>query len=698
MKKSKILICVLAFLLVSVPVFQVRAAVSVAFIYSTDLTSAESYEALLTSRGFAVDLVPSSDATTWNYGKYGLIIIGAETGAFYQWEPEAAVSVIDETGKPILGLGIGGSCFFSVLELYIDWGQGWSGSEKSLYVVDSGHQIFQSPTRITVPSDKIIDVYSGSTKQQGIYMPSPVAGITPLGREVGDSDHYSLIQQEDRYVLWGFGASPAAMTQTGKNLFTNVVSWLAPQSALQNPSASFTSSPASPKVDETVTFNASGSTDADGTIDTYSWNFGDGTTGTGKTATHSYTSAGARNVSLTVTDNDGLEDTAAKTITISPADKEPPVASFTSSPASPKVDETVTFNASGSTDADGTIDTYSWDFDDGDTATGKTTTHSYSSAGTYTVTLTVTDNDELTGTATKDVVVTEGGGDGEDTESPVANAGNSQTVNTGSQVTFSAASSTDNVGITSYSWNFGDGSTGTGVTASHTYATAGTYTVTLTVGDAAGNSDTVTIVITVKEAAAGFPYWILIPIIIAIVVVAVVVWYFLKKRKPKEKTPKPSKIRVTVDPTAIMADGSSTSTLTIELLDSEGKPVSAVADTEITLVSSLGQVKKPVVKIPKGKVSEKTGLVASKETGTATVSADAKNLDRAVITVTFLEKKRYCMHCGSKMTLTAKRCPQCGKSPPAGVDTKTCKNCEAVIPAVANFCAECGASQPKETQ
>jgi PKD repeat protein/RNA polymerase subunit RPABC4/transcription elongation factor Spt4 len=609
MKKSKILICVLAFLLVSVPVFQVRAAVSVAFIYSTDLTSAESYEALLTSRGFAVDLVPSSDATTWNYGKYGLIIIGAETGAFYQWEPEAAVSVIDETGKPILGLGIGGSCFFSVLELYIDWGQGWSGSEKSLYVVDSGHQIFQSPTRITVPSDKIIDVYSGSTKQQGIYMPSPVAGITPLGREVGDSDHYSLIQQEDRYVLWGFGASPAAMTQTGKNLFTNVVSWLAPQSALQNPSAS-----------------------------------------------------------------------------------------FTSSPASPKVDETVTFNASGSTDADGTIDTYSWDFDDGDTATGKTTTHSYSSAGTYTVTLTVTDNDELTGTATKDVVVTEGGGDGEDTESPVANAGNSQTVNTGSQVTFSAASSTDNVGITSYSWNFGDGSTGTGVTASHTYATAGTYTVTLTVGDAAGNSDTVTIVITVKEAAAGFPYWILIPIIIAIVVVAVVVWYFLKKRKPKEKTPKPSKIRVTVDPTAIMADGSSTSTLTIELLDSEGKPVSAVADTEITLVSSLGQVKKPVVKIPKGKVSEKTGLVASKETGTATVSADAKNLDRAVITVTFLEKKRYCMHCGSKMTLTAKRCPQCGKSPPAGVDTKTCKNCEAVIPAVANFCAECGASQPKETQ
>jgi len=233
---------------------------------------------------------------------------------------------------------------------------------------------------------------------------------------------------------------------------------------------------------------------------------------------------------------------------------------------------------------------------------------------------------------------------------------------------------------------------------SHTYGTVGNYTVTLTVTDAAGNSDTVTITITVEEAtAAGFPYWIIL-VIVLIVVAAVVIWYFLKKRKPKEKVPEPARIKLTAEPTEIMADGTSTSTITIELLDKEGKPVAAVADTEISVVSSLGKLTKYIVKIQKGKGTEKTGLVALKEAGTATVSADAKDLNRAVVAVVFLEKKRYCMHCGSKMAFTAKRCPVCGKSPPAGVDTKTCKNCEAVIPVVAKFCAECGASQPKETQ
>jgi PKD repeat protein/RNA polymerase subunit RPABC4/transcription elongation factor Spt4 len=281
---------------------------------------------------------------------------------------------------------------------------------------------------------------------------------------------------------------------------------------------------------------------------------------------------------------------------------------------------------------------------------------------------------------------------------PVASAGQDLTVNVGATVTFSAAGSTDNVGIVSYEWDFGDGTSGTGVTISHTYEDVGTYNVTLTVTDAAGNFSTVTIVITAEGAkAAEFPYWILIPIIIGLIAAVVIVWFLLKRRK-KEKLPKPAKIKMTVDSTEILADGKSTVKITIELLDEKEKPVSALADTEIKLVSSSGKLKKPVLKIPKGKGSEQTSLLASKEAGAATVSATAKGLDRAVITVAFREKKRYCMHCGTKMPFTSKRCPECGKSPPAGVDTKACKNCNAVIPAVAKFCAECGASQPKQEE
>lgn len=79
-----------------------------------------------------------------------------------------------------------------------------------------------------------------------------------------------------------------------------------------SPVASFTYFPFDPEVNETITFDASGSSDPDGSIITYEWDFGDGTTGAGEFATHSYVSEGFYNVSLTVTDNDGLTDTATQ--------------------------------------------------------------------------------------------------------------------------------------------------------------------------------------------------------------------------------------------------------------------------------------------------------------------------------------------------------------------------------------------------
>jgi PKD repeat protein len=83
----------------------------------------------------------------------------------------------------------------------------------------------------------------------------------------------------------------------------------------------------------------------------------------------------------------------------------PPVASFTFSPSEAAVAGTVTFNGSDSSDPDGTIVSYAWNFGDGNNGTGVTPTHVYTAAGTYTVTLTVTDGDDLTDTATANVTV-----------------------------------------------------------------------------------------------------------------------------------------------------------------------------------------------------------------------------------------------------------------------------------------------------
>ena len=375
---------------------------------------------------------------------------------------------------------------------------------------------------------------------------------------------------------------------------------------------------------------------------------------------------------------------------------QPPSASFTSSPSSPKVGETVSFDASASSDPDGTIVDYAWNFGDGSTGTGNTTTHSYSNAEQVTVTLEVTDNDGLTDTATKTITVRPLDSEIEDDEPPVADAGNDRNVNAGSKVTFSAAGSTDNVGIDSYAWDFGDGNSGIGETVSYTYGDVGNYTVTLTVVDAAGNFDTDTILVTVKEEAPdGFPFWILIPIIAAIVVVVLLWFFFFRKKKPEKKEPKPVKVRVTAEPSELLADGKTKSAITVELLDVDGNPVPAPDNTEIRLTTTKGMIEQPVVRISKGKEKEQTLLVSPKEGGKATLSANVEELGSTSVTVTFLEKTRYCMHCGSKMPFAEKKCPICNKFPPSGVDTKSCKNCGTVVPAVAKFCADCGARQEK---
>jgi len=225
---------------------------------------------------------------------------------------------------------------------------------------------------------------------------------------------------------------------------------------------------------EIVTFNASGSYDPDGTIVSYSWDFGDGNTATGVTVSHAYADNGSYVVTLTVTDNDGATDSAHATKTIM---NRHPVAIFTESAHTVYSSENIHFDASESHDPDGTIVSYSWDFGDGNTATGVTASHSYATSGTYTVTLTVTDNDGATDsiTATKTVM----------NRPPVASfTETAEVVDTEEAISFDASDSSDPDGyIVDYSWDFGDGTQGTGVSVQHAYSQDGTYTVILTVTD-----------------------------------------------------------------------------------------------------------------------------------------------------------------------------------------------------------------------
>ncbi|MGP3981403.1 PKD domain-containing protein [Streptomyces sp. KR80] len=149
----------------------------------------------------------------------------------------------------------------------------------------------------------------------------------------------------------------------------------------------------------TCSFDGSGSTDADGTIASYAWEFGDGKTGSGKMVSHTYAKSGYYSVSLTVTDNEGKTH---KTRQQFKAGNVAPTASIggNSCIAQPKC----TFDASGSTDPEGMPMTYKWDFGDGTSGTGVKVEHAYSSKDAkYTVMLTVSDDKGQTGTAKTEV-------------------------------------------------------------------------------------------------------------------------------------------------------------------------------------------------------------------------------------------------------------------------------------------------------
>jgi len=270
------------------------------------------------------------------------------------------------------------------------------------------------------------------------------------------------------------------------------------------PVAALTVNPSSGDEPLIVDLDASGSTDSDGTIVKYEWDWeGNGSydfdSGTDSTVQHTYDVAGTYNPVVKVTDDDAATDTETKLVTVNTVGpNQDPTAVVTTTPDSPDGNAPldVSFDGSGSSDPDGTIVQYEWDWtNDGvydETTTIPTTSHTYTIQGNYQARLRVTDNRGGTDTAlTPHNIVVRSTVESAPTAVLVADPTTGVAPLT---VNFDASGSFDDGSIVNYEWDFdGDGTFNEADntelsfqgnnTASYTYTVNGLYNPTVRVTD-----------------------------------------------------------------------------------------------------------------------------------------------------------------------------------------------------------------------
>ncbi|MEI7595891.1 MAG: PKD domain-containing protein [Bacteroidota bacterium] len=232
------------------------------------------------------------------------------------------------------------------------------------------------------------------------------------------------------------------------------------------------------------------STQAVGTINNWSWSFGDGFSANTQNTNHVYASSGNQNATLTITDANGCKNTISKTVIVYPQ----PIAAFTN--ATICQTRTVNFNNT-STDASG-ITNSNWNFGDLSTSILANPSHNYPNSGNYNVSLIVKSGNGCLDTITKIRTVNPMPNVDFEVNNPCV-LSNTEFIN---QSTITSGN------IIQIIWRFGDGQTHTGDdTINHSYLTPGGYFPQLIARSDSGCIDTLISTITVfPKPSANFSY------------------------------------------------------------------------------------------------------------------------------------------------------------------------------------------------
>jgi hypothetical protein len=341
-------------------------------IFKRDGTEWTEQAKITASDGAEYDFFGESVAISGDYAVVGAGGDDAASGSAYifkrdatEWTEQAKINTSDGAEGDEFGrsVAISGDC--AVVGAYLDDDAGEASG--SVHIFKRDGTAWTEQNKITASDDATYDWFGYSVAISGGYAVAGAWGDDDSGTDSGSAYIYDIPDTTAPPLnITSFAPpSPVADTEGAARTFSITVNQTANVSWLINGTEAQTN--------ESVTSAA---------------------------YTNASAAPGVWNVSAIASNANG---TAMQTWWWTVLANTPPTASFTFSPSYPFVGHLVTFNGSDSSDPDGFITSYEWNFGDGNTSTGMVVTHSYSSAGTYAVTLEVTDNGERTGTKTIDV-------------------------------------------------------------------------------------------------------------------------------------------------------------------------------------------------------------------------------------------------------------------------------------------------------